>query len=129
MKRVAAFLIVGVTSAAVFVGCGGTSTSNHDFAAVSSCVTDGAAAAGLENAPDGLDLIAEKAGEGAVALKGDAQEVQVVVERSSGDADKTADGYRAFGANDDNLIVNGNVVVAFTKTPTDEERALVEDCL
>lgn len=118
----------------VVAGCGSSgSSSMHDYAAVASCLSDWAGDSGLTASTDSdqLDSISANAGQGAIALHGDRQEVQVSVERSGPDAKQTAKNYEPFFGGDagDRLLVDGNVVAAYTKTPTDEERAVVEGCV
>src|SRR4051812_16172930 len=72
---------------------------------------------------DDLDLISERAGQGAVSFSSDNQEVQISVERSASDADDTAKQYEAFGGT--HVDKYGNVVVAYNKTPTSQEKAYV----
>lgn len=117
-----------------FAGCGGE--SERSFADIEPCLTESATAAGFEasTAPDDLDIIAADAGDGAIDLSDDKQSITVIVERTASDAENTANllasAAEAFGVNADDLVYrNGNVVASHDKSPTDDERALVEECL
>jgi hypothetical protein len=86
-----------------------------------------ARAIGVSQDQDDLDLIAENAGVGAIQVLWPRNEAMVVVERSEGDAEDTEQSYEAFGGTD--LERRGQVVVAWTNSPTDEEREDVDACL
>lgn len=132
MRKARAVLLV--VALLVGTGCGSSSGSPmHDYAEIEKCLNDWAGDSGLTASTDSdrLDSISANAGQGAIALHGDRQEVQVSVERSGSDAKQTAKNYEPFFGGDagDRLSVDGNVVAAYTKTPTDEERAVVERCV
>ena len=83
---------------------------------------------------DELDYVAEDAGEGAFAITTETNRATVLFERTENDARRTEEAYRLFleafaSEIDDLLSRDGNVVVLWDKTPTDEERELLEDCL
>jgi hypothetical protein len=128
-----AIAAVATTVALAAAGCGGSTKADEPrpFADIKDCVVDAAPGGGFTAStnPDDMDLVAEDAGLGAVVLSGDNQDVQVVVERSASDAERSAEAYKAFGGTSDNVVVEGNAVIAYSKTPTDTESALVEDCL
>ena len=130
MTKTKTVLVAGLLAT---VGCGSGGSSTHDYSAVSACLDERAIGAGFSPSsdPDDFDLIAEKAGVGAIALIGQRQNIQVVVERTGSDAERTAKAYELFASGEasDHLKVMGNVVAAYTKTPTDEERELVERCV
>ena len=75
---------------------------------------------------DELDGIAQNAGEGAIGVRMGRQRVALVFERNGSDAEETADAYAVFGAEPER---RGNVLLVWDKTPTEEERATVGDCL
>ena len=95
---------------------------------------NGAQSAGLTAStnPDNLDLLSQRAGQGAVALTNDIQEIQVSVERTTGDAEATEKQYGMFAdqfSSRDHIKRYGTVVVAYTKSPTTSEGMLIEKCV
>jgi hypothetical protein len=74
-----------------------------------------------------LDFIAEDAGDGALEAEIGRNTVTVVVERNGNDAEDTLNAYESFG--DGVHERHGNVVLVWSKTPTDDEREAVESCL
>ncbi len=75
-------------------GCGGGGDGNSDTQLDVSKFTGCFGYAGRDSGlgvaqPQNLDLIAQQAGVGAVQLSSDNQEIQVVAERTSGDAENT----------------------------------------
>ena len=114
-----------VTACLVLAGCGGEEKT-YDFEAVESCLRDNAGAGVSTNSED-LDLISEAAGIGGIQVRVGKNEAQVAVERAEADAKNTERLYEAFGVPE--MKREGNVVVAWTKTPTDAEREAVEGCL
>lgn len=131
--------VVATAAAVTMTACGSstnTATSEDGFADLYVCVSDAAELAGFSasDSRDDQDLVAENAGVGAINVTGDNQGIQVVVERNEDDAKRTVEQYRVFagalsGSVDDLLQRHGNVVVLYDKTPTDDERTIVEDCL
>ena len=129
----AVFALLAAT-AVVPAACGGSSSGDKSYADVQSCLVSRAPPAGLTTSTNkaDMDTIAERAGLGAVVVSNDVQEIQVVVERSAGDAQTTEKAYGvfadAFGSRD-NLKRYGNVVVAYTKTPSAAEQSVIEKCV
>jgi hypothetical protein len=118
----------------VLAACGGSGGGTKSYADVQSCLVRTAPPAGLTTSTKkaDMDLIARKAGQGAVVVSNDVQEIQVVVERSEGDAQATEKAYGVFAdafSSRDNLKRYGNVVVAYTKTPSASEKSVIEDCV
>lgn len=81
---------------------------------------------------DDLDLVAADAGDGAMALHSDQQDITLVVERSTDDAEATEAQYEtfadAFGPGG-HVERHGNVVAVFSKTPASLERGFVDGCV
>ena len=124
MSRSLAALVTFLVTTAVGCGGGGTMT----FEAVRSCLEDGSAPDGLELSTDkdDLDLLAEQAGLCAVRLSNDVQEIHVLVERSSEDAENAKRGYDAFNVTAEQ---HGNVLVAANKSLSEDERRFIEPCV
>jgi hypothetical protein len=81
-----------------------------------------------------LDYVAEDSGEGAFEADLGRNSVTVVFERTAGDADRTMSAYELFGeafdaSTEDILFQKNNVVIAWNKTPTDDEKSKIEGCL
>lgn len=76
---------------------------------------------------DGPDLVAGADAVGAFQVTRGPQEIQVVVERSEGDAENTAANYEAFGRG--RVDQAGPVVAAYNKKPTPEVSEAVEGCV
>jgi hypothetical protein len=122
--------IGGVVATLVFAGCGdgGGSDTQLDVAKFQGCFGFAGAksGSGLQQSDD-VDLIAQGAGVGAVQLSSDNQEIQVVAERTSGDAENTVSDYEAFGLGQVERF--GTVVVAANNSMTDEELDPIKSCL
>jgi hypothetical protein len=113
-------------------GCGGGGTEEKSFAQVRDCMTKNPPSGyEVSTKKDDLDLISQAAGQGGLAFTSDKQEVQISVERSASDADNTAKQYEAFGEafGGGHVDKYGNVVAAYTKTPTDAEKSYIEGCV
>ncbi|HVL53950.1 MAG TPA: hypothetical protein VM344_06780 [Vitreimonas sp.] len=81
-----------------------------------------------------LDMIAEGAPGGGIRFARDGQEAMLAFGRTPEDAERIRASYETFyegmdAPADDILFTRGNVAIAWTDTPTEEERALVENCL
>jgi hypothetical protein len=124
--------IVGLALAvAALTGCGGSTT--HSYADVRSCLEGSGTSLVVSTDTADMDTIAEKAGEGAVVLSDDTQEIQVVVERTESDAKTTQTAYNAFAegftGSTDNVKRYGNVVVAYSHSPRDTDSETIEQCV
>lgn len=127
-----------VLAALAMQACGGGERSTVAFADVKPCLKQAGEAAGFDATtdPDELDVVAADAGDGAMTLDSDKQGISVIVERSEGDAENTANAMKTMAKalfevsfDDETLDVRGNVVISYDKTPTDDEKALVDDCV
>jgi hypothetical protein len=129
------YMLLGTLAAAAFAGvaiggCGGENDP-VEFADVVACLQE----RGATVSDDQLDGIAEQAGAGAVDVDFERNSATVVVERNADDAEETRRQYITVGeafdetVGEDDYERHNNVVVGFTKTPTDEERELVEGCV
>lgn len=78
-----------------------------------------------------LDFIASAAGDTGIDIEGPHQRIQIAVERSKDDANGTRKTYGLFQDAFDQGHVEqfGNVVVAYSKTPTTTEMSLIEECM
>ena len=78
---------------------------------------------------EAVDYIAQDAADG--ALRADvAGNVSILsFGHTSSDAGDTAAAYEAFGVSGEKLRQKGNAVIAWSNTPTDEQRGTVEGCL
>jgi len=111
-------------------GCGGSgSTTTASVDEFKACISQSfSPETPLSTSSDeGLDFIALAAGVGAIQVTSPKNEVQVVAERSSSDADKTAGEYEAFDLAQVDQF--GTVVVAYSNTPIPQESEPIEDCL
>jgi hypothetical protein len=120
--------LAAVGTALALAGCGGGQGSVGEDVSpeqVESCLKRAGVKTGGTR-----DLIAEDAGVGSVVAELDRNRANVVIERSEGDAESTASDYEAFIENpDERLTQEGSVVVAWDKTPTDQETRAIEGCL
>jgi hypothetical protein len=123
-----------VALSATIAACGGSSGSGDSTksgAEIFDCLNAQAGSAKVSDQKDDLDLLAQAAGDRGIAVNWDKNELNLAVERSEQDAKQTLKGYEIFiaDAGHRQLERMGNVVVAFSKTPNDEELALVDACL
>jgi hypothetical protein len=114
-----ATIVTLVAVVSTLAGCGGSEPT--DPAAVESCLrkTD-------VTVDKPRDVIAEEAGVSALRLEWPKNEAHVLFERSGKDARASAEAYELFDVQTDQ---RGSTLIAWTKTPTDEEKALVDGCL
>lgn len=112
---------------AIAAGCGGGSET-YSLEPSVNCLRE-AGATDVSTSEDDLDYIAAAAREGAVRGEVSGTEVHVAFERNADDAADTADAYKIFGVDGEKLAQEGNVVIAWSSTPTDKERETVESCL
>jgi hypothetical protein len=123
--------IAGLMLLVVAAGCGGGGSAGGsqrvtDVNALDSCLVRKGLQASTKKAD--LDLIAEDAGIGGVqVVSPGGQELNIAVERSESDAENTVSEYKALGLSE--VRQEGNVVMAYTKTPTGAETKPVEACL
>lgn len=122
--RLAAVATV-LTLAACGGGAGGTAARDVSPDQVEGCLKRAGVGTGGTR-----DVIAEDAGVGSVVAEFDRNRANIVIERSEGDAESTARDYEAFIENPgERLSRQGSVVVAYDKTPTDQETRTIEGCL
>lgn len=120
---------LAVVLAVLVAGCGsGGSGKIIAGTTLSDCLGHASGLVGVSTAKDDMDLIAQDAGDMGIHLAWEKNAANVVVERTASDAQQSAKGYRAFGVTGDRLLVSGNVVVAFDKSPTGEEHDGVTRC-
>ena len=128
MERVVLIAIAMVALA----GCGGGGGSSYALEPTVSCLEGKGVSVSTDD--DDLDFFAQDAGEGALEADLDRNSVTVVFERSESDAKRTKAAYSLFAGAldapaDDILQQLGNTVIAWTRTPTDDETSLLGDCL
>jgi hypothetical protein len=116
-------LIAAVVAGLLLSACGGSDTQ-LDLSAFKACYeTEGT----LVIDDEGTDFLADGAGVGATQLSDDTQEIQVVAERTSDDAEDTVGQYEGFGLGQVEQI--GTVVLAANNTMTEEELDPIKSCL
>lgn len=81
-----------------------------------------------------LDYVAQDAGAGALKAEFDGNGVTISFERSESDAKRTQRAYEAFAgafdtSTEDVLERRANAVLAWDKSPTDDEKTRVIECL
>jgi len=126
--------LLGATVAVTLLlaaGCGG-SADTYDLTATRHCLRDAPGVEILSN--DGIDLVLENAPQGAIHASVGSNEVGLGFGRSGQDAARMRAGYKVFAdafetPMDDIVFVNGNVLISWDSTPSDDERENVEDCL
>jgi hypothetical protein len=116
--------IVLTVAVAACAGGGGSSATPDSAAACHRDKTDS-----VETNREEIDYVAQDAGVGALSADIAENTVTLVFERSDSDANQTAAAYGAFGADDEHLDKRGSVVVVWDKSPTDEEKSVIDDCL
>lgn len=98
--------------------------------AVLSCFNRSSSEMMVDTRSGDLDYIAQDAGEGALIARFPGNQATIAFERSTNDAKRTADAYRAIGGpTSDILSRTSNAVIVWDKTPTSGERSTVEGCL
>lgn len=138
--RLVAIVALFLTLTGVASGCGGGDGKTVTAADLERCLKDDDVLATLGS--EELDYVAEAAGDGGIYVNyGDpipdapnGNRANVAVERSGSDAKRTEAAYKVFAkafssSTEDVLMRKGNVVVLWDKTPTDDERSTIEDCL
>jgi hypothetical protein len=105
-------------------GCGGSS-ANFDASATESCLVNNGADVNHEDA----DYIALAAVNGGYLVHVGETAVNVSFYRNGSDAAEGERAYSVFGGTSSTLYTKGNAVLAWDDTPTDTEKATVEDCL
>ncbi len=113
----------------VAAGCGSSGGgSSYDADAVANCL-DGRGLADVDPDRSNVDFIAGAASGGALRAEFGGREVIVSFYRDSSDAKDAEDAYEQVpGEADGNLMRKGNAVIAWTDTPTDEERDAMDQC-
>lgn len=124
-------MMLSLAVAVILTGCGGNSPT-YAADATGACLT--ANGASVDPDPSNVDYIAAAAAEGSLRATLGENEAIVSFERNAGDATDTKVAYAAFseafgGSSDGKLSQKGNAVISWSKSPTGEERATVEDCL
>jgi hypothetical protein len=121
-------LVAGVfVFALALAGCGGGSAS-YSSEATAQCLRSSDLVSNVSTSSEDLDLIAENAPGG--GIRGEVGEknieVQLAFGRTTGDTETLRNGYELF---DVDVQTEGNVVIAWTFDPTEDERQAIEDCL
>jgi hypothetical protein len=119
-------------AATVLAGCGGGDEAMYSVRPTVTCLVQLGAPVTQDEAE--LYDVAEGAGEGGFMVRFERNGVAVGVERTAEDAKRSENAYRMsaeFFESDpgDLLERHGNVVILWEKTPTEDERRIVEDCL
>jgi hypothetical protein len=110
-------------AAVALAGCGGDETQAN-VAELEDCLE----ATEVTWTVDGeVDLLAGGAGVGGLQVESDTQEIQIVAERTSDDAEQVVSDYEAFGLGQ--VEQYGTVVVAANTTMSDDEQGAIEGCI
>jgi hypothetical protein len=125
---VSVFIVAGL--ATVMTACGGGG-SHYAAGPTAACLGEFAV---VETSQAELDYVAQDASEGALEARIGEQSVTISFERTVSDAQRTFAAYEAFGSGfdqptEDILQRQSNAVLAWTKSPTEEERSAVIGCL
>lgn len=103
-------------------GCGGGSSKVYSLDASRNCL------AGIGETSTSLDSIAESASAGATRVVVNGKEAMVMFGADTGEATDLAQQYEGVPGGG-KVDRQGNAVVAWTDSPTDDEAGSVRDCL
>jgi hypothetical protein len=120
VRSTALSVFVGVLALA---GCGGGDT-HYNASAVKTCLQRAGASVSEADA----DRIAADAGQRGYLVTIGSNRLNMAFERNSSDAADTENAYKAV-SDGDTLQREGNVVMAWDKTPNSEEKEQIENCL
>jgi hypothetical protein len=123
-------VVVGLSACGGDGGGGGDGTFSRDASAT--CLRD--AGADVSTAKADLDFVAETASAGGIHATVNGGTVTIAFGRTDNDAARLEAAYKAFGEGfdvpvDDILKRDGNAVLYWDATPTDEQASTVEGCL
>jgi hypothetical protein len=125
--------VVGLATVALLAACGGDGET-YSVEATSACLQEELGSDRVSTNPDDLDFVAADAPGGGIRAEVGESEIEAMLAfgRTEGDAATLEGQYEVFAEafdGESSLSRHGNVVIAWSFDPTDEERALVEDCL
>jgi hypothetical protein len=128
-------VLIGLVVVGLFA-CGGEGGGGRDgtFSRNASATCLRAAGAEVSTAQADLDYVAETASAGGIYATVDGETVTIAFSRTENDAERLEAAYKAFAEGfevpvDDILKREGNAVLMWDATPTDEQVSTVEGCL